>query len=503
VQETRQSGVADGPSDEPFRLVVEAAPNAMVMINGQGRIVMVNGQAERVFGYDRSEMLGQLVEMLVPTRLRGHHPALRAAFTVNPSPRPMGVGRDLYALRRDGTEFPVEIGLNPIQTSDGPMVLSAIVDLSLRRQSAERFRQVVEAAPNAMVMINGDGQIVMVNAQVERLFGYDRSELLGRPVEILVPDRHRAAHPGLRGGFFRHGHGSRPMGAGRDLFARRKDGSEFPVEIGLNPITMDEGPMVLSAIVDISDRVQQLQRMNDRLEARTRDLEVVNQELEAFAYSVSHDLRAPLRSMDGFSQALLEDYDAILDDRGKDYLARVRRGAVRMGQLIDDLLKLSRVTRSGITPVAVDLSAIADAVMEELRQHDPHRPVQVVIAPGLLDVADPRLMRVVLDNLLGNAWKFTKSTATPLIRFTNSRQGGQMTYQVSDNGVGFDMAYADKLFSPFQRLHATHEFEGTGIGLATVARIIRRHGGTIEIQSEPGKGTVVSFTLNRGDGWHG
>lgn len=503
MQDIPQTAMSAPPSDEPFRLVVEAAPNAMVMIDGEGRIVMVNAQAERVFGYSRAELLGQHVEMLVPARFRGHHPALRTAFAGDPRPRPMGAGRDLYALRRDGTEFPVEIGLNPIQTRDGPMVLSAIVDLSRHRLSAQRFKQVVEAAPNAMVLIDSDGRIVMVNAQVERLFGYDRSELLGSPVEILVPDRHRTVHPGLRGGFFRHGQGSRPMGAGRDLFARRKDGSEFPVEIGLNPITMDEGPMVLSAIVDISDRVQTLQRMNDRLEARTRDLEVVNQELEAFAYSVSHDLRAPLRSMDGFSQALLEDYGDILDERGKDYLGRVRRGAVRMGQLIDDLLKLSRVTRSGIIPIAVDLSTIASTVADELRQREPHRLIQVEIAPGLLDMADPRLMRVVLDNLLGNAWKFTSRAAAPTISFASTRQEGRTIYQVSDNGVGFDMAYADKLFSPFHRLHAAHEFEGTGIGLATVARIIRRHGGNIDIRSEPGKGTVVSFTLNGGDEAHG
>ncbi len=239
--------------EERFRQVVESAPNAMVMINREGIIEMVNAQTERVFGYQRNEMLGQSVEMLVPTRFRHAHPGLRSAFFSDPRSRPMGAGRDLYALRKDGSEFPVEIGLNPIETEQGAMVLSAIVDISARKRLEERFRQVVESAPNAMVMINHSGLIEMVNAQTERVFGYRREEMLGNSVEMLVSDRFRHAHPALRGAFISDPL-SRPMGAGRDLYALRKDGSEFPVEIGLNPIETEEGAMVLSAIVDISDR---------------------------------------------------------------------------------------------------------------------------------------------------------------------------------------------------------------------------------------------------------
>ncbi|MQP65117.1 PAS domain S-box protein [Niveispirillum sp. SYP-B3756] len=359
----------------------------------------------------------------------------------------------------------------------------------------ERFRLVVEAAPNAMVLIDQGGLISMVNAATERLFGYQRAELLGQPVEMLVPESHRGHHAGLREGFFRNAQSSRPMGAGRDLFARHKDGSQIPVEIGLNPIQTDKGLMVLSAIVDISDRAQKLQRLNETLQARTQELEAVNHELEAFAYSVSHDLRAPLRSMDGFSLALLEDYSDRLDDTGKDYLTRIRRGAVRMAQLIDDLLKLSRVTRAGIAPQPTDLSALAQEVVTELRQLDPRRQVAVSIAPHLQAIADPHLIRVVLDNLLGNAWKFTNRRADAAIGFRAGSIDNRPGFQVFDNGVGFDMAYAHKLFAPFQRLHTASEFEGTGIGLATVARIIRRHGGEIRIDSMPNGGTTISFTL--------
>src|SRR5687767_5451581 len=198
-------------------------------------------------------MLGQPVELLAPVRLRRPHPNLRGSFFADPRARPMGAGRDLFGLRKDGTEFPVEIGLNPIETDEGPMVLSAIVDISARKRLEERFRRVVEAAPNAMVMINAGGRIEMVNAQAEQVFGYARAEMLGQAVEMLVPVRFRGHHPGLRSSFFSDPK-ARPMGAGRDLFGMRKDGSEFPVEIGLNPIETDEGPMVLSAVVDISAR---------------------------------------------------------------------------------------------------------------------------------------------------------------------------------------------------------------------------------------------------------
>jgi PAS domain S-box-containing protein len=261
--------------EERFRRVVEAAPNAMVMINAAGRIEMVNAQAEHVFGYARSEMLGQAVEMLVPERFRGHHPGLRGSFFAEPKARSMGVGRDLFGLRKDGTEFPVEIGLNPIETDEGPMVLSAIVDISARKRLEERFRRVVEAAPNAMVMINASGIIEMVNAQAELMFGYARAEMLGQAVEMLVPVRFRGHHPGLRSSFFSDPK-ARPMGAGRDLFGMRKDGSEFPVEIGLNPIETDEGPMVLSAVVDISARRRLEERFRLVVEAAPSAMVMIN-----------------------------------------------------------------------------------------------------------------------------------------------------------------------------------------------------------------------------------
>ena len=232
-----------------------------------------------------------------------------------------------------------------------------------------------------------------------------------------------------------------------------------------------------------------------RVAERTRQLAATNQELDSFAYSVSHDLRAPLRGIDGFSLALLEDYSDKLDDTGRDYLQRVRAGCVRMGGLIDDLLQMSRLTRGELHRETIDLSEMASAVAEELRRQAPERRVETRITPGLKSFADRTLMRAVLDNLIGNAWKFTGKTAHPVIEFGSRREGGQDLFFVRDNGAGFNMEYQGQLFKAFQRLHATLEFEGTGIGLATVQRIIHRHGGRIWAEAAEGQGATFFFTL--------
>ena len=249
-----------------------------------------------------------------------------------------------------------------------------------------------------------------------------------------------------------------------------------------------------------NDAVFSVKEAHDNLEQkvheRTQQLEVAIQELEAFSYSVSHDLRAPLRSIDGFSQILLEEHSAQLDAQGRDYLRRVRLASQHMEQLINDMFKLSRVTRAEINIDKVNLTQIARSVINELQESKPQRHVDIRIADDLEDNADSRLMHIMLENLLGNAWKFTEKQTTAIIEFGFTKEGKKKIYFVRDNGAGFDMTYMDKLFTPFQRLHTTEEYPGTGIGLATVRRIIHRHEGTIWAEGQVGKGATFYFTLH-------
>jgi PAS domain S-box-containing protein len=395
-------------------------------------------------------------------------------------------------------------------------------------KSESWFKGLLESAPDAMVITNADGTIIIINAQTEKLFGFTRHEIVGKKVELLIPERFQHNHAQHREGYVENPK-VRGMGAGMELFGRRKDGSEFPVEISLSPlkITDQDGLNVIAAIRDITKQVESrevIKKLNENLEIlvkertaeleklyrevhdmnkelesrvikRTLELEESNKELESFSYSVSHDLRAPLRSIDGFSNKILKDYVHLLDDQGKDYFTRVIKASQKMGQLIDDLLKLARLSRVEMNIIATDLSALAESTAQELKAANPDRKVEFVIQPGLSAKADQSLMHIALQNLLGNAWKYTMKKPEAKIEFSSFRQDSKTVYFIRDNGVGFDMRYVNKLFGAFQRLHSPSEFEGTGIGLATVKRIIRRHDGSIWAEGDMNQGAVFYFTL--------
>jgi len=350
------------------------------------------------------------------------------------------------------------------------------------------FAALLEAAPDAMVCIAADGLVVMVNAQAERLFGYERAELIGQPVEILVPEAARAVHPGHRAGYVadpRH----RPMGAGLSLAGRRRDASTFTAEISLSAIDTDAGILVAAAIRDVTAQL------------RVKDLERSAQSLESFIYTVSHDLRAPLRALSGYSELLLEEYGGVLGEEGRGYAERIVAVSMQMGQLIDCLLQLSRISRARLNLQPVDLGGEAAQIAGEMQRREPLRHVCFTIQKQVRALADRRLILTVLENLLDNAWKFTSGRDDASIEF-GAAPGGDAAVccYVRDNGVGFDPAYADKLFQPFQRLHAARDFPGTGTGLASVRQIVERHGGHVWAESAVGAGATFYFTLDEKEG---
>lgn len=373
------------------------------------------------------------------------------------------------------------------------------------KQQGEHIRLLLASTAEAIYGIDLAGICTFANPACARLLGHQHeNELIGEPMHELSHHSYADGRPFPREQCRIYQAMRRAEGAHvDDEVLWRKDGSSFPTEYWAYPIWRDG--KVIGAVVtfmDITDRKQvedELARHRQHLEElvneRTRELTRLNKELEAFSYSVAHDLRTPLRAIDGFSQLVIEDYGSQLDETARDYLQRVRAGTQRMADLIDDILQLSRVSRSELHTEPVDLSALVQDAIQRLQQHDTTRDVEVIIMPKLTDHADARLLGIALDNLLDNAWKYTGKTPDPRIEFGAIEDAEGTVFYVRDNGAGFDMRYMDKLFGTFQRLHKEHEFPGTGIGLATVQRIIHRHGGRVWAESEVGKGAIFFFTL--------
>jgi PAS domain S-box-containing protein len=370
------------------------------------------------------------------------------------------------------------------------------------RESEARFRVLFEQAAVGVALIQSDsGKFMRINQKYCDIVGYSQDEMrqidsqaITYPDDLQADLDHMAA---LKAGTIRE--------YSMEKRYRRKDGSLVWVNLTVSPTWQPGEPPLhhIAVVQDVTARKQaeaEIQQLNMELEGRVADrtaqLEAVNRELEAFSYSVSHDLRTPLRSIDGFSQALAEDYGEKLDTVGHDYLSRVRRAAQRMGLLIDDLLRLARVTRADMRHARIDLSALADEVTDYLCKHKGYSAAALTVQAGLASHGDPALLRIVLENLLDNAWKYSSKIPQPKIVFGRLEQGDRVVYFVRDNGAGFDMAYVNKLFGAFQRLHRDDDFSGTGVGLATVKRIVHRHGGEVWAEGFPGEGAVFYFTLN-------
>ncbi len=503
-------------AEAKFHGLLEAAPDAIVGVTADGIITLVNAQGERLFGYQRADLLGQPVEILVPEYARDKHPAHRAGYLHDPAPRPMGAGMQLAGRRRDGSRFPAEISLSSIDTEDGVLVSAAIRDVSDRVRAEAKFRGLLEAAPDAIVGVTPDGQITLVNAQAERLFGYHRDQLLGQPIEILVPDRVCGVHPAHRTGYFNDAK-PRPMGAGMQLAARRRDGTEFPCEISLSALDTEDGPMVTAAIRDVTDRIEaqaERERLTtaaerERLEAQLHQSQRL-ESLGQLAGGVAHDFNNLLAVMLNYTTFIAEEIThAAAKDGGRWHqvghdIAQVQRAGERATELTHQLLAFGR--REVVRPQVLSLNTVVTEIETLLRRTlGEHIQLHTTLDGDLWPVlADPGQLEQVLVNLAVNARDAMPDGGTLSIHTTNHtiddaarypilRPGPHVKLRVADTGTGIPPEIAERVFEPF--FTTKPKGEGTGLGLATVYGIIVQAGGHAEITSAPGAGAAFTIFL--------
>ena len=482
-------------SEERYRLLFDSNPHPLWVYDSKTLAFLdVNQSAVRSYGYSRDEFLSMSIKDIRPQE---DVSALLESVAKTPDgAESAGAWRH---RKKNGALIDVEVTSHSLWFSDRAARLVVATDITEQkrsenalRESEERLRLIVSNIKDyAIVVLDPEGRVTSWNGGAQRIKGYQADEILGQHFSVFYP-----AEAVAIGKPTTELKSAKEDGRFEDDGWRvRKDGTRFWANVVVTPLDDDAGH--LRGFVKITRDVTEKRKAEQETVRRSMELEAANKELESFSYSVSHDLRAPLRGIEGFSQALEEDYQHELDNTAKDYLRRIRAAIRRMGELIDDLLELSRVTRAEMYREQIDLSKLADEIVKELKAQEPARKVSLKISPGLKAEGDTRLIRVALQNLIGNAWKFTSKRQESEIEFGETSLNGDRTYFVRDNGAGFDQAYASRLFGAFQRLHAVSEFPGTGIGLATVQRIVHRHGGRVWAEGTVDRGATVYFTLSR------
>lgn len=485
-----------------FRSLAENTNVAIFLFRNE-QLIYVNPAFERILGYSFSELCnGEILDRV--------HPEQRAAIADRIAKRFAGeTVPDKYEIRlmnREGDERWMDLSITLTHFQDMPTAIATGIDITERKKAEDQLkhseselRNILDNLQDTYYRTDLEGRILRASQSVYDLLGYQEKELLGTKLADLYVDSHGREH------FLKILEQNKGVVKNHESELRRKDGTIVWVSTNAHYYHDLNGTVKgvegnTRDITDIINTRKQLQNQHNQLEKliaeRTLDLEAANRELESFCYSVSHDLRAPLRTIDGFSQILLEDYAPKLDETSCDYLNRIRSGAQRMGQLIDDLLKLSRVSSGELNKTTVNLSIMAQEIADSLLQSEPQRNASIIITPDIVCRGDHGLIRVVMENLFSNAWKYTQYLDKQTqIEFSQETQNGSTVFFIKDNGAGFDMNYVHRLFNAFQRLHSPSDFEGSGIGLATVYRIIQRHGGKIWANGQPDKGATFYFSL--------
>ena len=490
--------------DDSFRLMVEQVKDyAIFMLGPSGRILSWNAGAEQIKGYRAEEIIGQHFSVFYTKEdVKAGLPdrELEIASSLG------SLDQQGWRLRKDGSRFWASVTITALRNEQGEVIgFSKITrDVTERRdmeaalqKSRNMFERLFEAAPDAVVVVDRNGLIRRVNQQAEALFGYMRDELIGQRIELLIPERFHKRHRLHRRNYFADPR-ARKMGIGLELYGRNKDGREVPVDIMLTPIETSEGAWAFAAIRDITAQKlsdAKISELNSALKSQVEQLAASNRELEAFSYSVSHDLRAPLRHVIGFVDLLNARETAALDEKSRHYLQVISEAAQKMGVLIDDLLAFSRMGRAEMMKTRVDLGLVVKEIVKDLAEDAKGREIEWEIAPLPTAIGDASMLRQVMANLISNAMKFTRHRTLARIEIGAVEEKTETQFYVKDNGVGFDEAYLNKLFGLFQRLHTTEEFEGTGVGLAIVQRIVMRHGGKVWAEGALDGGATFWFSL--------
>ena len=496
---------ANAFSNNLLESLYHRASDAYLLVDGDGIVRGANQSLLNLFGYSREQIDNFPVERLIPASFRRNHARNVSNYFTKPATRPMGSGMALFALGSENEAIPVDISLSPVATSNGRLAIAQVRDRrdELRQADkfklAEMFRLLVEGvADHAIILLDPEGRVTSWNSGAERNKGYRAEEIIGEDFAIFFTAEERQLGRPQAELARARAEGSFPSEGWRV----RKDGSLFWASVSLTALHDASGTLIGFAKVtrDDSERMsneRQIHELNASLEQRvaerTRQLQNANHELESFAYAVSHDLRAPLRAILGFSQALEEDFATDLPQGARDFLGEIQSAGRRMADLIEGILQLSRMRGDELPAEKVDLSQMARRLADELSEG---KTIRWTIEPGLHCQGDRRLLELMLRNLFDNAVKYSANRDMAEIAFFAESAGQGLRFHVRDNGAGFDMAHSGLLFSPFQRLHRQDEFPGLGIGLATVQRVVRRHGGEIAGHSAPNQGADFSFTLS-------
>lgn len=496
VERRRETEDTLRTSEERYRSLVWATSQIVISMDADKRIVEPQGSFERYTNFQWDVYAGAGWLEAIHDDDRG---PLRAAWNaVKPTVRAFEHEARLWHAASEEYRY-ISFRAVPLSTAEGAPTgwIGAMNDCHEQKLAVERFRLVVESSANGQVMANGAGEIVYVNGQAERMFGYDRSELCGQPVEVLLPERYRAQHIHFRNAY-QLAPDMRAMGHGRDLAGRRKDGAEFPVEVGLSPIQMADGVYILATIVDVTERKaaqESLEQYAQRLEALNINLKVRNRELDEFTYVASHDLQEPLRKLTTFSGLLRDDLKGELPPEAEEDLRVITNAARRMQTLVQDLLSLSRSGRAAMKLRPIDLSECVRDAADSLQVAFAEKNADLRMNGLPTVVGDYTLMTQLFQNLMGNGLKFNDAP-DPWVEITVEDREGVLAIGVKDNGIGIDPAYREQIFAPFKRLHGRQTYEGTGIGLAVCRKIVERHGGSIWVEDAEPRGSHFRFTLN-------